>query len=115
MADFIYHLCRAGDWHDGRTRGAYGAALLRTGSGFLHFSTAATVRDSARLHCASWPDLVLLKVATAPLGAALRWEPSRDGRLFPHLYRTLDPAHVVRWWTLRDGLGRTDHFPDEID
>lgn len=64
--------------------------------GYVHFSTAGQLRDTLRLHFAGQDDLVLFAVDVAPLGEALRWEPSRGGKLFPHLYGTLPMVSVTR-------------------
>ena len=63
--------------------------------GYIHLSTASQVAETGRLHFAGYEGLVLLKLSTDALGEALRWEPSRGGELFPHLYRPLDPGCVV--------------------
>jgi uncharacterized protein (DUF952 family) len=60
--------------------------------GFIHFSTAAQAEETAAKHFAGQPDLLLITVRSEVLGAALKWEPSRGGALFPHLYGTLDTA-----------------------
>ena len=64
--------------------------------GFIHLSSAAQVRDTAARHFAGRPDLLLVAVDAASLGGALRWEPSRNGEPFPHLYGPL-PRQAVRW------------------
>jgi len=64
--------------------------------GFLHFSTADQIVESAARHKAGQSDLVLLAVDAGRLGAALRWETSRGGALFPHLYGDL-PVTAVLW------------------
>ena len=64
--------------------------------GYIHFSTASQLSETLRLHFAGQGDLVLFSVATAPLGEALRWEPSRGGQLFPHLYGELPMSAVVK-------------------
>ena len=78
--------------------------------GFIHFSTAAQVQETAAKHFAGARDLLLVFVDTARLGDRLRWEPSRGGALFPHLYGPLDLAAVVRVTPLP--LGANGHeFP----
>jgi uncharacterized protein (DUF952 family) len=62
--------------------------------GFIHLSTAAQAADTAARHFNGQEGLVVLSVDAAELGAALVWEPSRGGALFPHLYGPLDPAKV---------------------
>jgi uncharacterized protein (DUF952 family) len=96
MAGLIFHMCRKDEWEDARSRGAYAGSSQDRADGFIHFSTAAQLPDSARKHRAGQPDIVLLAVDPARLGDALKWEPSRGGALFPHLYGEL-PVPAVRW------------------
>src|SRR5581483_12085035 len=91
----IYHLCRAADWESAAARGSYAGSAQDRRDGFLHFSTAAQIRESARKHRAGERDLLLLTVAPDRLGERLRWEPSRGGALFPHLHGEL-PVDAVR-------------------
>jgi uncharacterized protein (DUF952 family) len=92
----IYHMCRQAEWAAAEAIGSYRGSSQDTADGFIHFSTADQVRDSARKHRAGQADLVLVTVEAERLGAALRWEPSRDGALFPHLYSALPLGAVVR-------------------
>ncbi|MCP4515311.1 MAG: DUF952 domain-containing protein [Delftia sp.] len=107
----IYHLCRRVAWEAVGRDGLYHGPLGRDGENFLHFSTRAQVEESAARHCAGLRDLMLLEVAVAPLGAALRWESSRGGALFPHLYGPLPLAAVVRSWDLPLGEDGRHVFP----
>jgi uncharacterized protein (DUF952 family) len=95
-ARYIYNLCRKADWDAALAQGEYRGSADDRRDGFIHFSTAGQVRESAAKHRAGIADLLLLTVDAATLGAALRWEPSRGGRLFPHLYRPLKVAEVAR-------------------
>ncbi len=107
MARTIYHLCRRKDWQAAEAAGAYAGAVEDRADGFLHFSTAGQIVESARRHRAGEPDLMLLTVDAADLGPALRWEASRDGALFPHLYADLPLAAVRRATALPlDAAGR---------
>ncbi|MCC2108816.1 MAG: DUF952 domain-containing protein, partial [Hyphomicrobiales bacterium] len=63
--------------------------------GFIHFSTAAQVAETAAKHFAGQTDLLLVAIDGATLGDALKWEPSRGGALFPHLYAPLDPRAAI--------------------
>jgi uncharacterized protein (DUF952 family) len=75
--------------------------------GFIHFSTAAQLPETLDKHYAGHGALIILAVEAAPLGAALRWEVSRGGDLFPHLYAPFETAHVAARFALnaaRDGL-----------
>ncbi|MCW5893343.1 MAG: DUF952 domain-containing protein [bacterium] len=82
------------DWLAAQDGGQYGGSPDDRRDGFIHFSTAAQVARSAHKHRAGQPDLLLLHVDPAQLGAALRWEASGSGETFPHLYATL-PVDVV--------------------
>ena len=65
--------------------------------GYMHFSTAAQLAETLRLHFAGQSDLVLLAIRSADLGANLVWEPSRGGALFPHLYGGPLPTSAIAW------------------
>lgn len=91
----IYHMCRAEEWRTAAAAGSYRGSSQDKADGFIHFSTAAQIVESAARHRAGQDGLVLVAVEAARLGAALRWEPSRGGALFPHLYGAL-PLDAVR-------------------
>ncbi len=92
----IYNLCRQGDWQAALAEGVYRGSDDDRRDGFIHLSTAAQVAASAARHRAGVADLLLLTVEAALLGSALRWEASRGGQLFPHLYAPLPVAAVRR-------------------
>jgi uncharacterized protein (DUF952 family) len=104
----IFKILRLAEWQ------AFGAAGRFEGSaddlqdGFIHFSTAAQVTGTLARHFTGEPEIVILRVASAPLGDALRWEPSRQGALFPHLYRPLRIEDVDESWTLQRGADGFD-------
>jgi len=97
MADIIYKILPERSWLEAVTRGSFGGSPVDEEDGFIHFSTALQVRDTAAKHFAGVTDLVIVAVSAAALGAQLRWEPSRGGDLFPHLYAAL-PMAAVRWF-----------------
>lgn len=107
----IYNLCRRPDWDQALALGEYRGSADDRRDGFIHFSTATQVRESAAKHRAGIPDLLLLTVETAVLGAALRWEKSRGGQDFPHLYGPLPVARVVRVEALPLGPDGLHRFP----
>lgn len=111
----IYHMCRRTEWEAARATGAYRGSSQDIADGFIHFSTAARIRESARKHRAGQPDLVLVTVAPARLGMALKWEPSRDGALFPHLYGALPIEAVVRVDPLPLGPDGIHVFPKLVE
>ena len=91
----IYKICPAALWEAAVDAGRFtGAGIDRT-DGYIHFSTAAQLAETAAKHFAGQSDLVLVAVDAAALGGDLRWEPARGGALFPHLYRPL-PLGAVR-------------------
>ena len=96
MSALIFHMCRTGEWDAARASGLYPGSSQDVADGFIHFSTATQIVESARKHRAGQSGLVLLAADPALLGERLRWEPSRGGQLFPHVYGGL-PVTAVRW------------------
>ena len=90
----IYKIAPAALWREAVEKGSFSGSPIDVEDGFIHFSTAAQVRDTAAKHFAGVDGLVLVAVSTA--GLDLRWEPSRGGDLFPHLYDEL-PLSAVQW------------------
>ena len=91
----IYKICERASWQEAERDGAFRGAPVDRADGYIHFSTAEQVRETAARHFAGQDDLLLVAVEAAALGAALKWEPSRGGALFPHLYGDL-PLRCVR-------------------
>jgi len=92
----VYKICPRSLWEKAESAGQFDGAPVDIEDGYIHFSTAAQVHETAAKHFSGQPDLLLVAVDAEALGDALRWEPSRGGDLFPHLYAPLDPA-AVRW------------------
>jgi uncharacterized protein (DUF952 family) len=92
----IYKICDISAWRAAERAGEFLGAPVDLADGYIHFSAADQVAETAAKHFAGQRDLVLVAVATDALGPALKWEPSRGGELFPHLYGTL-PLRAVRW------------------
>jgi uncharacterized protein (DUF952 family) len=86
----VYKILARSDWDAARRIGWFEGATIDLRDGYIHLSTAAQAPETARLHFAGQVGLVLLRLDAAALGAALKWEPSRGGELFPHLYGPLD-------------------------
>jgi uncharacterized protein (DUF952 family) len=93
--DVIYKIARHAEWRDAVTRGRYHGSADDMRDGFIHFSTASQLEGTARKHFSGQRDLLLIAIRASVLGAALRWEPSRGGALFPHLYAALDPSAAL--------------------
>lgn len=92
----IYHVCKKEDWLRAKASGRYDGSADDRRDGFIHFSNGAQLRESVAKHRAGQDGLVLLSVDAGALGAALKWEPSRGGALFPHLYGALPVGAVTR-------------------
>lgn len=92
----IYHICRREEWHAAEARGVHSGSSQDQADGFIHFSGKQQVVASAAKHRAGQAGLVLLSVDPVALGAALKWEASRGGALFPHLYGDLPVSAVVQ-------------------
>ena len=92
----IYKICQAVQWAEAERTGEFRGSPADLADGYIHFSTAAQVADTAAKHFAGMSDLVLVAVRAEDLGGALKWEPSRGGALFPHLYGVL-PLTAARW------------------
>lgn len=108
----IFHICREDEWRAALASGVYRGSSQDAADGFIHFSAADQVAASAAKHRAGQDGLVLLTVDADMLGAALRWEPSRGGALFPHLYGPLPVAAVLRADLLPLGPDGRHVFPE---
>ncbi|MFF5173174.1 DUF952 domain-containing protein [Micromonospora sp. NPDC000089] len=91
----IYKLLPTSEWEQAAATGYVPGSALDRQDGFLHLSAADQVVETARRHYAGATGLTLLAVDPAPLGPQLRWEPSRGGALFPHLYGPLPVTAVT--------------------
>lgn len=92
----IYKILPRAEWKLAQTAGRFDGSAVDRQDGYIHFSTAAQASETARRHFAGQSDLVVLEVEAEDLGEALRWEPSRGGDLFPHLYGPLSAPDVLR-------------------
>jgi uncharacterized protein (DUF952 family) len=109
----IYKIFRRPEWDAFRAAGETAGAPVDLADGYIHFSTAAQLAETAARHFAAESDLVLVAIDETQLGPALKWEPSRGGALFPHLYRELRLEDVV--WDKSLPLGATGHiFPEGL-
>ena len=109
----IYKILRRPEWIAFRAAGITSGAPIDLQDGYIHFSTAAQVAETAAKHFGTDRDLVLLAMDSDRLGPDLKWEPSRGGALFPHLYRALELGDVL--WDKSLPVGATGHiFPEGI-
>lgn len=110
----IHHATSQSLWQAARSRGEYGGTPQDRKDGFIHFSATSHIVESVERYLRGRRDLVLLSVDPARLGAALAWEPSRDGVLFPHLYGPLDVNLVELVDPLPLGPDGWHRFPEWI-
>ena len=113
MVDLVYKIVPQELWQQAVESGVFEGAAVDLADGFIHFSTAEQARETARRHFAGAEGLLLVAVSVEALGPALRFEPSRGGDLFPHLYDSLTMA-AVRWQRpLPLGVDGAHVFPTE--
>ena len=91
----IFKIEKAAHWRAAEERGVYTGAPVDHADGFIHFSAADQVSATLTKHFAGQTDLCLIAVIVDALGDALKWEVSRGGAPFPHLYGDLAVASVV--------------------
>ena len=107
----VFKICGRAEWEAARERGAFHGSAVDVADGYIHLSTGPQVAETAARHFAGRDDLLLLAVDAAGLGDALKWEPSRGGALFPHLYRALATDSVAWAKPLPLGAGGRHLFP----
>ncbi len=113
MTALIFHVCKKADWEAAQVSGApYGGSADDLRDGFIHFSAADQLETSVAKHRPGQTGLLLLAVDPERLGDALKWEPSRGGALFPHLYGSLSAEAVVWARDLPLGPEGRHVFPD---
>jgi uncharacterized protein (DUF952 family) len=108
----IYKICPAALWSEAERAGVFRGMPVDARDGYIHFSTRDQLAETARRHFANQTDLMLVAVDGDRLGSALKWEPARDGALFPHLYGELALSAVVRVAPLP--LGDNGHVLPEL-
>jgi uncharacterized protein (DUF952 family) len=111
----IYKICDKTLWEAALRDGVFRGAAIDLQDGYIHFSTAAQVEETAARHFVGQKGLVLVAIDAAALGDALKWEPSRGGALFPHLYGELPTRCAVGAWDLPRGDDGRLRFPPLAD
>lgn len=91
----VYKILSADEWAQAQARGAFAGSPDDRRDGFIHLSTADQLAETGRRHFAGRTGLIAVGFEADALGAALKWEPSRGGALFPHLYAELPAAAAV--------------------
>ena len=109
----IYKIEKASVWQEAVAAGVYHGSALDLKDGFIHLSTAEQLRETARLHFAGQTDLILAALPEIAVAAHLKWEASRGGHLFPHVFATLNPQDAL-WVKPLPWNGSTHIFPKEF-
>lgn len=104
----IYKILSRTEWEAAEAAGRFEGSAVDHADGYIHFSTAKQAVETGRRYFAGQQGLVVLEVETERLGAPLKWEPSRGGDLFPHLYRALELSEVL---AVREAPLGTDGVP----
>jgi uncharacterized protein (DUF952 family) len=108
----IYKICPASAWREAERRGAFRGSADDLRDGFIHFSTSPQVAETAKKHFFGQTGLFLIAVDADALGDSLRWEPSRNDELFPHLYGELDLGAVTAVLEMRARSDGTHDIPE---
>jgi len=109
----IYKILRTPEWEALQADGSTSGAPIDVADGYVHFSTAAQAAETVAKHFAGAQGLWLLALKADALGDALKWEPSRGGALFPHLYAPLALANVL-WAKPLPIVDGQHQFPPEM-
>jgi uncharacterized protein (DUF952 family) len=114
VATTLYKICEAALWREAERERVFSGAPIDVRDGYIHFSAAEQAAETAATHFNGADDLMLIAVDAAALGPALKWEASRGGALFPHLYGAL-PLDAVLWARpLRLGADGRHVFPELV-
>ena len=110
----VYKIVAADLWQAAEDSGVFTGAGIDLNDGFIHLSTGPQARRTAELHFAGQNNLVVVAADDASLGEALKYEPSRDGDLFPHLYGSLSLTAVLSVRPLPLGADGKHIFPEDV-
>jgi uncharacterized protein (DUF952 family) len=109
----LYKIIDTASWHQAEVAGIFKGAAIDLKDGYIHLSTAAQVKETARLHFAGATNLLLVAIDEAVLSKDLKWEASRGGQLFPHVYGHIDPINIL-WAKPLIWNGEAHLFPPEV-
>jgi uncharacterized protein (DUF952 family) len=110
----FYKITTEAEWALATAKGVFAGSALDLKDGYIHLSTAEQARETARLHFGGQENLVLVAVPEDAVASALKWEASRGGKMFPHVYATLDPASAL-WVKPLPWNGTAHDFPKEFE
>ena len=110
----VYKICDETLWTNAKAVGEFKGAPIDLTDGYIHFSTGEQARETAAKHFAGQGDLLLIAFDADALGDALKWEPSRGGALFPHLYRPFRVDEALWVKPLPLAADGTHVFPEGV-
>ncbi|EMI20309.1 protein containing DUF952 [Rhodopirellula maiorica SM1] len=111
MTRSIFKVLSADQWTRAQSEGEIRGAPIDIEDGFIHLSARDQVEETVAKHFAGQDDLVLILVDEAKLGDTIRWETSRGGALFPHVYGKIPCEAVIQTWPLRRSGDGKHQFP----
>ena len=109
----LYKIIDAAAWAEAEAIGAFKGAAIDLKDGYIHLSIANQVRETARLHFSGVPNLLLVAFDEDVVANHLKWEASRGGQVFPHVYGVIDPKRVL-WVKPLPWDGAAHLFPAEM-
>ena len=112
MEQSIYKVIGKQEWSKACSAGVFLGAAIDLQDGYIHFSTKSQVEETVAKHFAGEEDLLLIRFPSAAFGDSLKWEVSRGGDLFPHLYASLKPTLADDQWPLQTNADGTHKFPN---
>ena len=99
LKKYIYKISDQKTWGIAEKKGVFKGSEIDLKDGFIHFSTSEQVKETAKLHFKGVKNLLLIKVNTEKL--EIKWETSRNNKLFPHLYNVMHLSNVVSVFELK--------------
>ena len=109
----IFKILDASLWQIAYAKSVFDGAGIDLKDGYIHFSTRDQLRETARLHFSAQENLMLFAIDETTVAQKIRWEPSRGGKLFPHVYGTIALGDII--WAKPLPWNGTEHvFPSEI-
>ena len=110
----IYKVEKKKIWEEEKQKTTYNGSKIDKKDGFIHFSTKEQLQETLEKHYQGQTDLILIAVHSEELGEHLKWEPAREGALFPHLYAPLQKKHIVWEKPIEDISDGTHRLPNDI-
>ena len=113
VLQILYKIIDAAAWGEAVAGGRFSGAAIDLRDGYIHLSTSVQAKETARLHFAGVSNLLLVAIDEHTLAQDLKWEPSRGGQLFPHVYGVIDPSQIL-WTKALPWDGAVHVFPSEF-